>query len=49
MKKEVGMKSLPYAAEHPHFSKQCGNRDCKGGKNERWDGGVEKGGSVVAK
>lgn len=49
IKKEVGRKSLPYAAEHPHFSKQRGNRDCEGGKNERLDGGVEKGGMVVAK
>lgn len=50
IKKEVGRKSLPYAAEHTHFSKQLGNRDCKGEKkNERLDGGVEKGGMVVAK
>lgn len=49
IKREPGRKSLPYAAEHPHFSKQPGNRDCKREKNERMDGGVEKGGMVVAK
>lgn len=38
IKKEVGRKSLPYAAEHPHFSKQRGNRDCKGGKMKGWRG-----------
>lgn len=46
---EVGRKSLPYAAEDPHFSKQLGNRDCEGEKIKGWIRGVEKGGMVVAK
>lgn len=39
IKTEVRRKSFPYAAEHLHFSKQRGNRDCEGGKKMKgWMG-----------
>lgn len=39
IKREIGRKTLPYVVEHPHFSKQPGNRDCKGKKKMKgWMG-----------